>query len=146
MQNRLVRPENGRILAGVCAGIANWLGLDVTLIRIIFLILGFLTGSGLFIYLILWVVMPSSNEIPGNQTDWASRAGQIRDDFIQATSKPNMDALKIFGGVLLVLGCFYLLKEIQPDWFFWANKSVLWAVALIVIGLVFVIRALRGDM
>lgn len=146
MQNRLTRPENGRILGGVCAGVANWIGLDVTLVRIIFLILGFMTGSGLLIYLILWVVIPSSTEIPGNQTDWSMRAGQMRDDFIQATSKPNMDALKIFGGVLVALGAFYLMKEIQPEWFYWANKSVLWAIALIVIGAVFIIRALRGDL
>lgn len=146
MQNRLTRPENGRILGGVCAGVANWIGLDVTLVRIIFLILGFMTGSGLLIYLILWVVIPSSTEIPGNQTDWSMRAGQMRDDFIQATSKPNMDALKIFGGVLVALGGFYLMKEIQPEWFYWANKSVLWAIALIVIGAVFIFRALRGDL
>lgn len=146
MQNRLVRPENDRILAGVCAGIANWIGLDVTLIRIIFLILGFMTGSGLLIYIILWIVMPSASEIPGRQTDWSQRAGQMRNEFIQATSKPNMDALKIFGGILVALGGFYLLKEIQPQWFYWVNKSVMWAAALIVIGAVFIVRALRGDL
>lgn len=145
MQNRLVRPENGRVLAGVCAGLANWIGLDVTLVRIIFLFLGFMTGSGLLIYLILWIVMPSSNDSSTTQTDWSSRAGQMRDDFIHATSQPNMDALKIFGGVLVILGGFYLFKEIRPEWFFWANRSVLWALALIVIGAVFVIRSLRGD-
>ncbi len=40
MQRRLVRPVNGRVLAGVCAGLADWIGLDVTLVRIIFLFLG----------------------------------------------------------------------------------------------------------
>jgi phage shock protein PspC (stress-responsive transcriptional regulator) len=145
MQSRLVRPENGRVLAGVCAGLANWIGLDVTLVRIIFLFLGFMTGSGLLIYIILWVVMPSSNESSTAQTDWSSRAGQMRDDFIQATSKPNMDALKIFGGVLVALGIFYLVKEISPQWFYWSNRGVVWALALIVIGAVFVFRALRGD-
>lgn len=145
MQTRLVRPENGRVLAGVCAGLANWIGLDVTLVRIIFLFLGFMTGSGLLIYLILWIVMPSANESPAGQNDWSSRAGQMRDDFIQATARPNMDALKIFGGVLVALGCFYLIKEIRPEWFYWANRGVIWAVALIVIGAVFVFRSIRGD-
>lgn len=145
MQNRLVRPENGRVLAGVCAGLANWIGIDVTLVRIIFLFLGFMTGTGLLIYLVLWVVIPSANESPNSQTDWASRAGQMRDDFIQATSKPNMDAMKIFGGVLVALGGFYLIREIQPEWFFWVNKSVVWALILIVIGGIFIFRSIRGD-
>jgi len=145
MQSRLVRPENGRVLAGVCAGLAQWIGLDVTLVRIIFLFLGIWTGMGVLIYLVLWVVMPSSMETPGIQTDWSMRAGQMRDDFIQATSKPNMDALKIFGGVLVALGLFYLVKEIRPEWFYWANRGVIWALVLIIIGVIFVIRALRGE-
>jgi phage shock protein C len=145
MQKNLVRPTSGRVLAGVCAGLADWIGLDVTLVRIIFLFLGFGTGMGLLIYLVLWVVIPSASESAGSQTDWSSRAGQMRDDFIQATSSPNMDALKIFGGVLVALGVFYLVKEIRPEWFLWANRGVLWAGALILIGMVFLYRSIRGD-
>ncbi len=145
MQNRLVRPINGRILAGVCAGLADWIGLDATLIRLIFLVLGFVTGSGLLIYIILWVVIPSANESPNVQGDWSYRAGQMRDDFIQATSKPNMDAMKLVGGVLVTLGVFFLVREIRPEWFYWANKGVMWALVLIGIGAIFVVRALRGD-
>lgn len=145
MQNRLVRPINGRILAGVCAGLADWIGLDATLIRLIFLVLGFVTGSGLLIYIILWVIIPSANESPNVQGDWSYRAGQMRDDFIQATSKPNMDAMKLVGGVLVTLGVFFLAREIRPEWFYWANKGVMWALVLIGIGAIFVVRALRGD-
>jgi phage shock protein C len=145
MQNRLVRPENGRILAGVCAGLADWIGLDVTLIRLIFILFVFLPAPGLLIYLILWVIIPSSNEAPHAQGDWSFRAGQVRDDFIQATSKPNMGAMKLFGGVLVTLGVFYLVKEIRPEWFYWANKGVMWALVLIGVGAIFVVRAIRGD-
>jgi phage shock protein PspC (stress-responsive transcriptional regulator) len=145
MQNRLVRPENGRILAGVCAGLADWIGIDVTIVRLIFIVFGVMTGSGLLIYLILWVIMPSANEAPHAQGDLSYRAGQMRDDFIQATSRPNMDALKLFGGVLVALGVFYLVKEIRPEWFYWANKGVMWAIVLIGVGAIFVVRALRGD-
>ncbi len=51
-----------------------------------------MTGSGLLIYLVLWVIIPSANESLTSQTNWTSRAVQMRDDFIQATSQPNMDA------------------------------------------------------
>jgi phage shock protein C len=145
MQKNLVRPVNGRVLAGVCAGLADWIGLDVTLVRVIFLFLGFMTGMGFMIYVVLWVIMPSAGETTSTQTDWSSRAGQMRDDFIHATSQPNMDALKIFGGVLVALGVFYLVKEIRPEWFLWANRGVLWAGALILIGLIFLFRSVRGE-
>ena len=145
MQNRLVRPENGRVLAGVCSGLAQWLGLDVTLMRVIFILLGILSGMGLPIYIVLWIIIPSAGETINTQKDWSSRAGQMRDDFIKATSEPNMDALRIFGGVLVVAGGFFLFKEIKPEWFFWMNKGIFWALALILIGAVLVIRSIKGD-
>ncbi len=37
----------------------------------------------------------------------------MRDDFIQATSQPNMDALKIFGGVLVAIGCLLPVERDQ---------------------------------
>lgn len=57
--NVLVRSSN-RIIAGVCAGIAEWLGWDTTLVRILYIIasiasIGF---PGLITYIILWVIMP----------------------------------------------------------------------------------------
>jgi phage shock protein C len=145
MQNRLVRPVGGRVLAGVCSGLAQWLGLDVTLMRVIFILLGLLTGMGLLIYIVLWIIIPSAGEDINAKRDWSSKAGQMRDDFIQATSAPNMDALRIFGAVLVGAGCFYLFKEIKPEWFFWMNKGMFWALALILIGVVLVIRSVKGD-
>ncbi|HEX7555786.1 MAG TPA: PspC domain-containing protein [Leptolinea sp.] len=145
MQNRLVRPENGRVLAGVCAGLAIWLGLDVTLVRVIFIVLGIMTGVGVLVYLVLWVIVPAAGETTNSQGDLSARAGQMRDDFIKATSQPNMEALRIFGGILVAFGIFYLLKEIRPEWFFWANRGMFWAAALIIIGAVLVTRSIRGG-
>lgn len=58
MQNRLTRSTRDRKLAGVCGGIAAFLGWDPTLVRILWIVLTMLGGSGILIYLILWLVMP----------------------------------------------------------------------------------------
>ncbi len=56
----LQRPQSERKLAGVCAGIANYLDVDVTLIRIIFLCLLFWPPPvGGILYLVCWAVMPN---------------------------------------------------------------------------------------
>ncbi|GAA4288579.1 PspC domain-containing protein [Georgenia daeguensis] len=56
----LVRPRNGRIIAGVCAGLGRRFGLDPWVARVLFLVLLFvLPGSPLVVYPILWIVMPS---------------------------------------------------------------------------------------
>lgn len=55
----LSRPRDDRKIAGVCAGIARYLGVDVTLIRIIMVVLAIWPpGVGLIVYLVCWIVMP----------------------------------------------------------------------------------------
>jgi len=55
---RLYRSANDRMIAGVCAGLGQYLNIDPTVVRLIFLLLLFLGGNGLLIYLILWLLMP----------------------------------------------------------------------------------------
>jgi len=57
---RLTRPTKGKVLGGVAAGMANYLGIDVTVVRIIWVMLLIPGGlPGILPYLIFWVVMPS---------------------------------------------------------------------------------------
>jgi phage shock protein PspC (stress-responsive transcriptional regulator) len=58
-QNRLVRPRDDRMIAGVCSGLARRFGLSPGLVRLLFVLSIVLPGSQLLIYLILWLLMPS---------------------------------------------------------------------------------------
>ncbi|MFZ4433598.1 MAG: PspC domain-containing protein [Microthrixaceae bacterium] len=55
----LVRPRDGRWIAGVCAGLAVHLGIDVRLVRVGAVVLA-LPGIGILAYLLLWVVVPAA--------------------------------------------------------------------------------------
>ena len=57
MTTRLQRPRNDRMFAGVAAGLAHSFGVDVAIMRLVF-VLAVLSGVSPFIYLILWIVMP----------------------------------------------------------------------------------------
>jgi phage shock protein C len=60
---RLVRTRKGRLLAGVCSGIAEYVGIDVTVVRLLFVALGVVTfGLGVLIYLAAWIVIPEEGE------------------------------------------------------------------------------------
>jgi phage shock protein C len=59
VQRRLVRPRAGRRIAGVCAGLAQYYGWNVTALRVIWLLLLLFGGTGGLLYLILWIVMPN---------------------------------------------------------------------------------------
>lgn len=57
---RLYRSESDKVIGGVCSGLANYFGIDVVVVRIIFAILVFSFGFGLLPYIILWVAVPST--------------------------------------------------------------------------------------
>jgi phage shock protein C len=55
---KLYRSRNQRMLAGVCGGLAEYFNVDTTLIRVLFLVLAVFGGSGLVIYVVMWLIVP----------------------------------------------------------------------------------------
>jgi phage shock protein PspC (stress-responsive transcriptional regulator) len=56
----LTRSRSSRMIAGICGGLAQWLGWDPTLVRVLYVLLSVFSAGfpGLLVYIILWVVMP----------------------------------------------------------------------------------------
>jgi phage shock protein C len=67
--NRLSRPRYDRKVAGVCSGLARYLGIDVTLARILTVVLAIWpVGLGVILYIVCWIVMPNDPwQIPAPQ-------------------------------------------------------------------------------
>lgn len=57
---KLMRSRSNRMLAGVCAGIANYFGLDITLVRVAYALLSLFSAAfpGILVYIILLIIMP----------------------------------------------------------------------------------------
>jgi phage shock protein C len=56
---KLYRSKTNRQVAGVCGGLAEYFNLDATLIRVLFVLLAVLGGSGLVLYIAMWIIVPS---------------------------------------------------------------------------------------
>ncbi len=56
----LRRSRDERMIGGVCGGLAEWLGWDVTLVRVAYVILSVLSAGfpGILVYILLWIIMP----------------------------------------------------------------------------------------
>ena len=54
----LIRPRNNRVIAGVCAALANRFGWNVTTVRILFVVSIIIPGSQLLAYALLWILIP----------------------------------------------------------------------------------------
>lgn len=57
---KTLRRSRHRMIGGVCAGIAEWLGWDVTLVRVLYVVVSVfsLAFPGTLVYIVLWIVMP----------------------------------------------------------------------------------------
>jgi phage shock protein PspC (stress-responsive transcriptional regulator) len=59
--SRKLRKSRSRMIAGVCGGIAEWIGWDPTVVRVLYVLVSILSAAfpGILVYVILWIVMPS---------------------------------------------------------------------------------------
>lgn len=64
MASTLTRPRQGKIIAGVCAGLAQRFGWSVFLVRLVFLLSIVIPGSQVLVYIVLWILMPQSDGPP----------------------------------------------------------------------------------
>jgi phage shock protein C len=59
---RLLRPRKGRLVAGVAAGLAEYFGVDVNLVRLGFGVFTIFYGLGVLVYLVAWAILPEEGE------------------------------------------------------------------------------------
>lgn len=57
----LVRPRNGKVIAGVCAGLGDRFGLGRNTVRLLFVLSCLLPGPQFVIYIVLWIIMPKTD-------------------------------------------------------------------------------------
>ena len=60
---RLERSGRDRVIAGVCGGLAEWLGWDPSVVRILYVVLSIFSVAfpGILVYILLWIIMPESD-------------------------------------------------------------------------------------
>ena len=63
MQKRLYKIEEGKIIYGVCGGIAEYFNLDPTFVRILWIIFACSVGSGVVAYIICMLIMPKKSDV-----------------------------------------------------------------------------------
>ncbi len=79
MQNRLVRSQREHMVAGVCGGLAQYFNIDVTIVRLIFVLLTLVgVGSTIPLYFILWLVLPLEGAQATNQPVWQANMHEMQ--------------------------------------------------------------------
>ena len=152
MTNKLYRSQKDRMLGGVCGGLAQYLHVDLTIVRLFFVVLTLLGGFGPLVYIIMWIIVPledhvytDSNPEKFEAEDIKERAGMVRDDFINAVKQPNQNTARFIGIALVLAGGFFLLRQLNISWLGWLDTGVLWAGLILLAGIALLIRATKKD-
>lgn len=73
---RLTRSRTDRKIAGVCGGFAAYSGIDVNIVRLVMVILAFLGGSGVVLYLVAWAIVPVEDTAGASPEAGPERSGR----------------------------------------------------------------------
>lgn len=138
MENKkFERSSTNRVIGGVCAGLADYLNLDIALMRVLFVVAAFCGSFGFWLYIILWIVIPSQKVLNfNNNMQQEETTIDITPDEKRGSSKGAI-TISI---ILIVIGLIALMDNfLYIDWI-WK----LWPVILIVLGVVIIINAQKN--
>lgn len=130
---RAYRLRKGKVVGGVCAGIAEYFDIDPVLLRIGFAVSFFVYGTGFLLYIILMIALPYKEEVMGfeNNTDTPEpQKSSFEDDYFSERAS-NKTKRNLMGGIILItLGLIFLAGNYCPD----IDFSNLWPLILVAIG------------
>jgi len=137
MEKKLHRIPEQAVFGGVASGIAQYLHIDVVIVRVLFVVMLFLPIPPSFgwtgiLYIILWAVLPTGSADVHNFDTIASKPHDP-----EAEKKRNDQTIKILGGALVLFGIFMLIDDF-PLWY--QIKPYFWPIALITIGAFLILR------
>lgn len=159
---RLTRSRKDRMVGGVASGIGEYLNVDPIIIRILFIFLAFVGGSGIVAYIVLLFIMPEDNSSPfaayeakkKNPTEEKSEPEEEKEDEEKSSSEQTKNKIKedfsdlmssykkknsiagVSVGVLLIVFGFYILlaRFFSFDWFkYLFPMMILFAGVLIIL-------------
>jgi phage shock protein PspC (stress-responsive transcriptional regulator) len=119
------RTRGRRLIAGVCSGLARYLGVHPALVRIVFVFLALAGGVGLVMYGVGWLIIPE---------DDAAEA-------ILPRQASNVDAAYLVGGgFLVVVGSLLLARKVFPP-----SEGAFWPSIVLALGLCLLVFAARTE-
>lgn len=121
---KLYRSRKNRVIAGVCGGLGEYLGIDPTLIRLLWVLFIFMGGSGVIVYIIAMIIIPEKTE-----------EGKVAETYM-IPSKLSGLPLILLGLMFLFMGTTYLI------WHLWLRWQIVWSIFLIIFGIAFLLVGL----
>jgi len=151
MENRLYRTQQDRIFGGVCGGLGRYLKIDTVLVRLFFVVFTLVGGIGPLVYIILWIVVPSEEQVLGGPAQSQTIDGEVikekaetfKDEIAGVVNQPSKKAGVYIGVALILIGGYIFLQNLNLPWLAWINDKVILAGMVILAGAALLVVAIR---
>ncbi len=160
MSRRLYRSRSDRMIWGVCGGLAKYLDVDPTVIRLVMVLLVFANGIGILAYIIMAVIVPLEGSkttqlketMEENVEEMTKTAAELGEEIRSAFGEEEGEAealdkihrrwhRELIGTVLIVVGLLFLAGNF--NFFWWFDWGSLWPLILVAVGLVLILNRWR---
>ncbi len=135
---RLYRDRSNKMIAGVCAGLAQYLEIDPVLVRVGFVLGAFANGIGILGYFILWVLVPQrpyAHDLYPEAQQAEAADGAVPPP--PSSRSTPVSAATVFGTILIAVGAFALLDNLIPG----IDLGDLWPFVLVAMGVGLILRS-----
>ena len=146
MKEGLHRSRRNRIFGGVAAGLGDYLKIDPIIVRVLFVVSTFLSGIGILLYIILWIVVPEENLLTVNPENISQNIDQSdginTEDIFKSESITNKSSNGniVIGIILIIVGLFFLGVEV----FSFLNFSDLFPILAVGVGIGLIYISLKS--
>lgn len=131
--NRLYRSNTDKVIGGVSGGLADYLSIDVVIVRVLFVLLVLFGGSGVLVYIILWIAIPEQT-ISYDAKEDKSDVEIISDIKTEPATKKQSNTALGAGIILIIVGLLFLADRLIPFY----NVIDFWPLILIVVGVMII--------
>ncbi len=137
--SQIYRSETNKFIGGVCGGLGEYFNIDPSIIRLVFVLLTVFGGSGIIIYLVLWIIIPSKSQ-KGSQ-DFKERIHEVAQDIKNSVKnhrihEPHNRHFIAYAAILI--GILFLLDNFGFNTYFSFGR--LWPLLLILLGISIILR------
>ena len=135
---KLERSRTNRVIAGVCAGLANYFNIDIALMRVLFVVATICGSFGFWMYIILWIVVPEEHLLEQGKPE--HNQGETIDITPKEEKKTGNGAL-----IAVLILIFIGLVALADNFLYVAWMWKLWPLILVIIGAVILINSLKNE-
>jgi len=146
MENRLVRSDRDKVIAGVCGGLGKYFNIDPVLVRIIMVALLMAGSAGFWIYILAWIFIPLESDLRKKNNLSEEEFEEMDEETRLRRQKMGKNTTVAIAGILILSGFFLILNTLNIfNIFDILSGKMFFGILLLLIGGGMIYSFIKGE-